>query len=122
MIHHLARAFFVRNAHSAANTPPGNGQQPPAAQPLRPVKARPITPWHVPSSETAAPAPRTPSSHNAQRSGGSYAIGSGLKPVATHPVRISMDPLDRRRTVITGRFAEVCAALDRLVMEQEAAA
>jgi hypothetical protein len=37
-------------------------------------------------------------------------------------VRISTDPADARRTVIAGRFAEVCAALDRLVLEQEAAA
>jgi hypothetical protein len=37
-------------------------------------------------------------------------------------VRISTDPSDARRTVIAGRFAEVCAALDRLVREQEAAA
>jgi hypothetical protein len=36
--------------------------------------------------------------------------------------RICSDPADARRTVITGRFAEVCAALDRLVMEQEALA
>lgn len=122
MIHHLARAFFVRNAHSAANNPPGSGHQTPVAQPLRPVKARPITPWHVPSSEPAAPAPQTPSARPAQRSVTSPPFGTPIKPVAAHPVRISMDPLDRRRTVITGRFAEVCAALDRLVMEQEAAA
>jgi hypothetical protein len=37
-------------------------------------------------------------------------------------VRISVDPQDARRTVIAGKFAEVCAALDRLVLEQEALA
>jgi len=36
------------------------------------------------------------------------------------PLRICSDPSDARRTVITGRFADVCAALDKLVMEQEA--
>jgi len=36
------------------------------------------------------------------------------------PLRICSDPSDARRTVITGRFADVCAALDRMVMEQEA--
>jgi hypothetical protein len=44
------------------------------------------------------------------------ALGGGAR------VRISTDPSDARRTVIAGRFAEVCAALDRLVREQEAAA
>lgn len=37
-------------------------------------------------------------------------------------LRICSDPADARRTVITGRFADVCAALDRMVREQEAAA
>jgi hypothetical protein len=37
-------------------------------------------------------------------------------------VRITTDPADARRTVIAGRFAQVCAALDRLVLEQEALA
>jgi hypothetical protein len=43
-------------------------------------------------------------------------------PHATPRLRISADPHDARRTVIAGRFAEVCAALDRMVMEQEAIA
>ncbi|HRH17613.1 MAG TPA: hypothetical protein PLS22_09165 [Aquabacterium sp.] len=37
-----------------------------------------------------------------------------------HRLRIHRDPSDARRTVITGRFADVCAALDRMV-ELEAA-
>jgi len=41
---------------------------------------------------------------------------------STRRLRICSDPSDARRTVITGRFADVCAALDRLVREQEAAA
>ena len=36
-------------------------------------------------------------------------------------IRIHRDPSDNRRTVIAGRFADVCAALDRMV-EMEAAA
>jgi hypothetical protein len=36
-------------------------------------------------------------------------------------IRIHRDPSDNRRTVIAGRFADVCAALDRMV-ELEAAA
>lgn len=38
----------------------------------------------------------------------------------TRRLRICSDPTDARRTVITGRIADVCAALDRLVLEQEA--
>lgn len=49
---------------------------------------------------------------------------------ATHPaqstpftgrLRIRRDPADARRTVIAGRFADVCAALDRMAAELEAA-
>ncbi len=121
MIHHLARAFFVRNASSAANTCPTGDKQPPAAQPLRPVKAKPITPWHVPSSNPQAPTSKPPT----RTSGCVMPIRgkhNGVSATQAHPVRISTDPSDGRRTVITGRFAEVCAALDRLVMEQEAMA
>lgn len=91
MIHHLARAFAVRQQHSLATaglTEPGHPARPSAPAPVRP---RPITPW-------------------------------GSQPRATPRLRISADPQDARRTVITGRFAEVCAALDRLVLEQEATA
>ncbi|WP_290659908.1 hypothetical protein [Aquabacterium sp.] len=47
-----------------------------------------------------------------------------MSPGVTPPrrLRISSDPADARRTVIAGRFADVCAALDRLVLEQEATA
>lgn len=114
MIHHLARAFFIRNANpgSAGTTPPSDGTRPASAPAARPVKARPITPWGTPSSQPGKSAsaqiiPLRASSANAQ---------------ADRRVRICTDPADARRTVIAGRFAEVCAALDRLVMEQEAAA
>ena len=50
MIHHLARAFFVRNnagfgAGNDADNPPQNGNRPANAPIARPVKPRPITPW-----------------------------------------------------------------------------
>jgi hypothetical protein len=48
-------------------------------------------------------------------------MATSLHPVRSNPLRIRRDPSDTRRTVITGRFADVCAALDRLV-ELEAAA
>ncbi len=36
-------------------------------------------------------------------------------------LRMRRDPSDARRAVITGRFADVCAALDRMVAELEPA-
>ena len=42
------------------------------------------------------------------------------QPARPSRLRIRRDPQDIRRAVITGRFADVCAALDRLV-ELEAA-
>ena len=81
MIHHLARAFFLRN--TTVNT---NGNPPHD---------------HLPSEGIHVLSVLTPSARR---------------------VRIRTDPTDARRTVITGRFAEVCATLDRLVMEQEATA
>jgi hypothetical protein len=80
MIHHFARAFFVRSTQAARS---GSARMEPTLAPDR-----------------------------------------ALKPIAIAPrrLRISSDPADARRTVIAGRFADVCAALDRLVMEQEAAA
>ena len=100
MIHHLARAFAVRQHTVLANAglaEPGHPARPATPAPVRP---RPITPWGSPSRPNAAHASGKPAPR----------------------LRISADPLDARRTVITGRFAEVCAALDRLVLEQEAAA
>lgn len=115
MIHHLARAFFVRNtaAQVAAGDPPSdNGSRPASAPAPRPVKARPITPWG------------TPPARQQNQSQGSTVVSlrAAQQSKPSQRVRISTDPSDARRTVITGRFAEVCAALDRLVMEQEAAA
>jgi hypothetical protein len=108
MIHHLARAFFLRHtALQTSGNPPSDDGRPASAPAQRPVKARPITPWHTP-----------PRPDNASKV-------MPLRAAAVNPparrVRISTDPSDARRTVIAGRFAEVCAALDRLVMEQEAA-
>lgn len=81
MIHHFARAFFVRSSNAA-----------------RAVAAR--------TEPSFAPEQRLTS--------------SGV--ITPRRLRISSDPADARRTVIAGRFADVCAALDRLVLEQEAAA
>lgn len=114
MIHHLARAFFIRNtppSSTGETSSPGDAR--PASAPVpRPVKARPITPWGTPVRQPA-------------KSGSAQVIPlktSASINRAERYVRICTDPADARRTVIAGRFAEVCAALDRLVLEQEAAA
>lgn len=114
MIHHLARAFFLRQIQRAnmpmlvpAAQQAQSGNAPKEPQPVRP---RPITPWTVPPhAATTTHNVIALRPHDARRT-------------PDHAVRISSDPSDVRRTVITGRFAEVCAALDRLVIEQEAAA
>ncbi len=101
MIHHLARAFALRqelspaaSASVSALNETGGPARPSSPSPVRP---RPITPW------------------------GGQPRGASVRR-ATPSLRISADPQDARRTVIAGRFAEVCAALERLVLEQEAAA
>jgi hypothetical protein len=93
MIHHLALAFHVRER--AALMAQDRANAPAPVNRPAPVRPRPITPWSAPRARQA-----TPSSC----------------------VRMRSDPSDARRTVIAGRFAEVCAALDRLVREQEATA
>jgi hypothetical protein len=97
MIHHLALAFHVRERAALMAQDNNQDRNPKAPSPGRPapVRPRPITPWSAPRGLQASTLPR---------------------------VRISSDPSDARRTVIAGRFAEVCAALDRLVREQEAIA
>lgn len=101
MIHHLARAFHVRetllaDAALSHATEPSSSEQP-----SRTIKPRPLTPWRAPSR----PAPT-----------------DAADQATSSTVRISSDPSDVRRTVMSGRFAEVCAALERLVREQEASA
>lgn len=114
MIHHLARAFFVRSAAASNTSPVPAEAQRPGTPVQRPVRARPITPWGTPARTTPS-APSQSATVVPFRS----AQASAAPP---RHVRICTDPTDARRTVIAGRFAEVCAALDRLVMEQEAAA
>ena len=116
MIHHLARALAVRHNTSAlaaaGASEPGSAQRPASQQPVRP---RPLTPWGTPPRGTLGRVIDFPRSAQAPFSSGSTAHQA-------HAVRISVDPQDARRTVIAGKFAEVCAALDRLVLEQEALA
>lgn len=92
MMHHLARAFFIRSSTAAAN------------QGDRPLSAR-----------------REPKLAPERIERAVHAAASMARPSAPRRLHISSDPADARRTVIAGRFADVCAALDRLVLEQEAA-
>ena len=116
MIHHFARALAVRHNPGALAasgiTEPGPAQRPTTQQPVRP---RPLTPWGTPPRNNLGRVVAFPRSAQAPFSAGSGSQGG-------HAVRISVDPQDARRTVIAGKFAEVCAALDRLVLEQEALA
>lgn len=116
MIHHLARAFFVRSQPALAPRTEPQGFMPHASQAAgaQPIRPRPLTPWRT-TPQPAAPA--TPNTGSSGPSGAKRQAGA-----ATRAVRITSDPSDARRTVIAGRFAEVCAALDRLVLEQEALA
>lgn len=121
MIHHLARAFAVRQ-QPAYPLEPALAQQSAAeadASGRRPVRPRPLTPWQV------KPAPEAPGCNQgadiAPPAPGPRPSVDG-RPASPHAVRISTDPTDVRRTVIAGRFGAVCAALDRLVREQEALA
>ena len=109
MIHHLARAFHVReNPLVGATITTTDGARPASAPVARPVRPRPITPWSAPASSA---------SHTLSQVMPLRVVQGNVS-----RVRISTDPCDARRTVIAGRFAEVCAALDRLVRAQEAAA
>lgn len=92
MMHHLARAFFIRSSTPVATLSdrPASARREPKLAPERSERA-----VHAASSAARSGAPRR--------------------------LHISSDPSDARRTVIAGRFADVCAALDRLVLEQEAA-
>lgn len=116
MIHHLARALAVRHNTSAlaatGASEPGSAQRPASQQPVRP---RPLTPWGTPPRVNLGRVIDFPRAAQAP-----FSPNAAVQP--TQAVRISIDPQDARRTVIAGKFAEVCAALDRLVLEQEALA
>jgi hypothetical protein len=44
--------------------------------------------------------------------------GDALISTACQPVRMTIDPRDGRRALISGRMSEVCDALDRLIQQQ----
>lgn len=94
MIHQFARAFFFRT-QAATNV-------------VRAPSASNVG-MSASGAVTSRSVVRPPHTRLVQR-----------KPI--HQLRVCSDPADARRTFIAGRFAEVCAALDQMVLEQEAAA
>lgn len=95
MIHQFARAFFFRSQPAQATAP------------------RMASPASVGLSASGVVNARSIVRPAASRT---------VNRMPMHHLRICSDPSDARRTVIAGRFAEVCAALDQMVREQEAAA
>lgn len=121
---HLARALCIRSQPlPPVRIEPTLGAQP-GPNRFKPVRARPLTPWGPQVAPTGTQGTdATPPRSSAAASGG-QADGTPHRgpQTADRAVRITTDPADARRTVIAGRFAQVCAALDRLVLEQEALA
>ncbi|HIV71613.1 MAG TPA: hypothetical protein H9903_11830 [Candidatus Aquabacterium excrementipullorum] len=64
---------------------------------------------------------QSPMAHRAPAGGATAPANVQVLPLANR-LRIRRDPTDARRTVIAGRFADVCAALDRMAAELETAA
>ena len=108
MIHDLIKVLRKQNAPTVLQATERSAQTASARTLNSAVTPQATKPWHT--------SPSIPKSHSAQ------VIPLHSASTRTIKMRISTDPSDARRTVITGRFAEVCAALDRLVLEQEAAA
>jgi hypothetical protein len=95
MIHHFARALAVRENRAATA-----GSSAPVQQSLF---------W--PTMHDAMP--------KAASCSGTTAPNARPAPQAATAARVRRDPSDVRRALISGRFADVCAALDRMVGEFE---
>lgn len=89
----------------------------PEARPATPAGADRVPALHRrnPGTQRLSPV-RIAADHHASR--GHSALDAAT-PSTTLP-RVHADPIDPQRVVISGSFAEVCAALDRLVARQEA--
>lgn len=90
MIHHFARALAIRE-NMASTTP----VQQSLFWPTLPRRAEPAT----------RPARAL--------------VGEKLAAMERHGARVRRDPNDGRRALISGRFVDVCAALDRMVNDTE---
>ncbi len=103
MIHHFARALAVRESRAAAL----------ATQPVQQSLFWPSLPAGAGGHASTAAAPHT-------RSAPAAASTRQVARQSTPSVaRVRRDPSDGRRALISGRFADVCAALDRMVGEFE---
>ncbi|MFY9461518.1 MAG: hypothetical protein WAP57_17430, partial [Aquabacterium commune] len=83
MIHHLARAFAIRQQTGLVGTLAESGHPARPSAPV-PVRPRPITPWGSPARPSAASTSTRASAHT--------------PPHVTPRLRISADPHDARRT------------------------
>lgn len=70
---------------------------------------------------TSSEAPSAVIAGSIMTPGSSAVVARSSAQAMPRGLRMRRDPSDARRTVITGRFAEVCAALDRMVAELEPA-
>lgn len=94
MIHHFARALAVRDNLASAATHAA------AASPVQQSLFWPSLPRRA---------------DLATRQAARHAKDDGASTAERHGARVRRDPNDGRRAMISGRFADVCAALDRMV-------
>lgn len=98
MIHHFARALAVREHLASAATPAAAAAT--SASPMQQSLFWPSLPRRVDlATRQAVRQVREDGGNSAER----------------HGARVRRDPNDGRRAMISGRFADVCAALDRMV-------
>lgn len=107
-VRHLQTGSAFRRSRQAGS---------PEARPATPAGADRVPALHRrnPGTQRLSPV-RIAADHHASR--GHSALDAAT-PSTTLP-RVHADPIDPQRVVISGSFAEVCAALDRLVARQEA--
>ena len=112
-VRHLQTGSAFRRSRQAGS---------PEARPATPAGADRVPALHRrnPGTQRLSPV-RIAADHHASR--GRCPIGHSALDAATPSTtlpRVHADPIDPQRVVISGSFAEVCAALDRLVARQEA--
>lgn len=126
----------LRNPRAARSLPAGAARKPALRSAgLATPSANPsVLPWAAPSSAATAerlgshsagdplPTPALPVGQRATTATGGCAEASAAalpRPVA-RAARCTVDPIDTRRTLISGRMSDVCEALDRLIALQAA--
>lgn len=115
--HQAGSAESAAAAAGASNLAGWGLRNPCAAQALSAGPSRP-QPARAPRPTTGFVAtPQRSSEHCAEPAG--LAVATQQRPAA-RAARCTVDPIDARRTVISGRMSDVCDALDRLIALQAA--